>query len=268
MKDDLSALENMVYSGRGIIIGVTPSGNTFIGYFLTGRSHSSRARKLVQQQKTKIIRTEVTDKQQLKQGDLALLLYPAIIPIRNILIAGNGAQTQLLYSKIKNSIDKMTDNIFSLSEIMKKAFSEPFFVYDEKNDKMIDLTNYEPDPPNNTPRITAAVCGWHGTMHITRCEDTRKNSETHEVILGPGKGNLITTYKGDNKEPLKPFMGKPLDVTINSETADNLAKNIYSAICSRKKQGNDYAIGVAVMLQNKKTNSLETKIINKIDKGK
>jgi len=265
MKDDLSALENMVYSGRGIIIGVTPSGNTFIGYFLTGRSHSSRSRKLVQQQKTKIIRTELTDKQQLKQVNLALLLYPAIIPTGNILIAGNGAQTQLLYSKIKNSVDKMTDNIFSLPDIMKKAFSEPFFVYDKENDKMIDLTNYEPDPPNNTPRITATVCGWDGAMHITRCEDARKNSETHKIILSPGKGNLITTYKGDNKEPLKPFMGKPLDVIINSETADNLAENIYSAICNRKKQGNNYVISVAVMLQNKKTNNLETKIINKIE---
>jgi IMP cyclohydrolase len=46
MIDDFSKLKAMKYSGRGITIGMTTEGNSFIGYTLTGRSSSSQARKI------------------------------------------------------------------------------------------------------------------------------------------------------------------------------------------------------------------------------
>src|SRR3989344_2535142 len=165
MKDDFSSLEKMAYPGRGIIVGLTPPENPFIGYFLTGRSKSSQARKLVYSEKTGIVRTEPTDKEQLEKGNPSLLLYPALAYVKDMIIASNGIQTELLYSAainlvnlILNDADKLVKS-FSPKTVMANAFSTEQFRYDPKTDTLIKITDYEPDEPNNTPRINACIQG-------------------------------------------------------------------------------------------------------------
>ncbi|MCP8308773.1 MAG: hypothetical protein H3Z53_11745 [archaeon] len=263
MKDNFSALKKMTYSGRGIIIGMTPSGKPLIGYSLTGRSPLSQARILVQEGRTKIIRTDVRDRKQLEEGSPALLLYPAIVPFEETLIAGNGAHTKLIYSAVLKGLKN--SSCIDPKYVLETAFREPFFEYDEKDDRWIDLTTYEPDTPNNTPRISACVIESHGAMHIVRCnEKGEKEQENHRFYLRPRVGKMITTYSGGNERPLKPFTGRLLDVKFSSESAEDIAESLYAAIRGSSPECN-YRVAAAVMMINK--GGFETKIINRSDRG-
>lgn len=268
MSDDyFSALESMIYSGRGIAVGMTPSRKPFMGYSLTGRSDPSKARELVEGKNTRTIRTNVTDKEQLEKGSPALLLYPAIVPVkhRDMIVASNGAQTQLVYSAaMRRPLD------YSPYKILKDAFKEPFWLYDEKENRWIDITTYEPDPPNNTPRISACMQGNSAAFHIVLCSDSEqgyKREKLHLVDLVPGRGKMITTYKGGNEKPLQPFTGEPLDISIASETAEGIAESMYSAIGHGSKPGENYRVAAAVMVWDPKTWSIDTKIINRSERG-
>jgi len=257
-KDDFSALSEMIYSGRGITVGRTPSGNSFIGYSLTGRSPPSQARKLVQGEKTNVIRTEVTDPEQLKKGSPALLLYPAIVPTKDgTLIASNGAQTKLIYSATFNGNNSPQENLL-------KAFIRPSLEYDEKDDRWINLTTYEPDSPNNTPRISAVVNKESAAIHIVS-NNNGKYQRIIPITFDAGLGKLITTYSGGNEKPLAPFIGDLLDVTINSESAQDIAESIYKAIYGGQNQGDNYRVATAVVIV--KPSGLETTIINRVDRG-
>lgn len=258
MKDDFSPLEKMVYPGRGIIVGLTPSENPFIGYFLTGRSKSSQARRLVYSDKTGIVRTEATDKEQLEKGNSSLLLYPALAYVENMILASNGIQTELLYSAavtlILNSTAK--DNLiqsFSPKSVMANAFSTEQFRYDPKTDTLINITEFEPDEPNNTPRINACIQNHKSAISIFKRDGV---DITYTGYLKPGRGKLITTYKGGNEDPLLPFEGDPINVKVVSETPVEIVKKIYNSL-------NDFKVSAAVIMNNKKTKSMEVAIINK-----
>ncbi|MEK6945652.1 MAG: IMP cyclohydrolase [Nanoarchaeota archaeon] len=246
MKDDFSALERMTYSGRGIVMGMTPNHNTFVGYTLTGRSASSQARKLVYDEKNSVVRTEVTDKEQLEKGSPALLLYPAIVFTNDKIAASNGAQTNLMYTKL---IVKQKDYEFNPGHALGKIFSQSSFVYDSKLG-WIDLARHEPDSPNFTPRISAYYekdGGW--AYH--KASKGLGGSYTHFGIdVSPGKSKLITTYKGGNENPLLPSGRDLLNVGISSETAKEIADSLYKAISHGATPQENYAVSAAVVLLN------------------
>ena len=268
MPDDFSALEKMIYSGRGISVGMTLKGDEFVGYSLTGRSQSSQARKLVQGEKTKTIRTNITDRKQLEEGSPALLLYPAIVLYENAIIASNGAQTKLIYSALKREQpDPVLDSpALSPFGILNEAFKDPFWEYDEKDDKLIDITTYEPDAPNNTPRISACVSNGRAAIGIVICRNGKAERTIWDIELEPGKGKLITTYKGGNEKPLLPFTGEPLDVIIISATSAAIAESIYNAIYGGARPGENYRVSAAVMLR-KPSGNIYSTIINRSERG-
>jgi len=260
--DALKPLKSMLYSGRGIILGMTSSGNQFVGYSLTGRSPSSQARKLVKEESSEAIKTEVTDKQQLEKGSPALLLYPAIIPSINkntiSIIASNGVHTKLIQQK------SQTLNSDNPEEIIKKAFEKPFLEHDQKNNCDIDLTTYEPDSPIFTPRISACLIGNKACMHIVWHDNGEKKQAFHNFTLEKGKAKLITTYKGGNEKPiLLPFEGDPIDIEFSGATAEQIAGDIYSAISI----SNDFAVAAAVVLFDNSSKNTRTSIINKCDQA-
>lgn len=267
MKNDFSALQNMIYSGRGITIGITPNASPFIGYTLTGRSPPSQARKLVKEEKTNTIRTDVIDKEQLEKGNPALLLYPALTFHKNALIASNGAQTQLLYSALQNPCVSDKTNV---GRVIDYAFDQPIFLYDYKDDTYIDITTFEPDAPNNTPRISALLRDNIGAFHLVNfCKGFKENKfdKITEVNLIPGKGKLMTTYSGGNETPLAPFDDDPLDVIIRSETANEIVEDLYNAI-GRPNPNDDnkvYRVSAAVMML--KGGKLEVAIRNRSEIG-
>ncbi len=274
MTDGLSALANMEYSGRGLIVGKTLTGHEFVGYSLTGRSPPSQKRKLVPGDNTGVIRTDVTDKKVLEDETFnpALLLYPAIIPVHNkAIIVGNGIQTELVYDLLHEfpSIDDIIDTGVDPEPFLREVLSTSAWKYDLKKDLWIDITSYEPDSPIYTPRITALVIGDKAAIHIVRrTESGAKESKFYPITLVNGEGKLITTYKGGNEKPFPlSFVGEPLDLTIGSNYVSTLVQEVYDAIEGGSKPEDNFRVATAVMLRNHHTDEMEHKTRNRINIG-
>ena len=263
----MKALADMKYSGRGLIVGATLDGNDFFGYTLTGRSPPSQARDLVEGEETGTIRTDVTDREQLEKGSPALLIYPAFTHLHHILMGSNGAQTQLLYSAvIRNESD--LDGLTSI-DLVKDAFKQPVYLYDKKDDRFVDITTYEPDAPNNTPRVSAMVMNGVAAMHIVwKGNDGRRQSRIFDLpLMDSGEGYLLTTYQGGNESPLAPFRCEPREVEVVSTDVAGLAEEFYAAIEGGAEPGDNFRVAAAVALLNRRTGGLETAIINRSERG-
>jgi len=273
MKDDFSELESMIYSGRGITMGMTTDGKPFVGYSLTGRSPSSQARKLVYDGTLKNIKIAVTDDKILSAGNPELLVYKAIQFIdddRTKIVVSNGKQTDILerFAYLDEPLNAM--------HLLIRAHESKVIQHDAVNQQDIDLTSYEPDKPNFTPRISGCIdtkytkSGFNnqlGAFYIVRKQPDSdlQDPGIHTFMLIPGQGHTVTTYKGNNENPLLPFQNKnPLFAEIRSSTAQDICESIYEAI--GPKGDNNYRVAAAVMLLNGK-NNLDVAIINRFDRG-
>ena len=245
MVDDFFALTAMRYSGRGIAVGLTRDGKLFVGYSLTGRSPSSQARKLVYDGPSQTISTEVTDVEQLRKGNPALLIYPAIKQVRDKIVASNGLQTRLLHEVIDSTDLKQRQHP---ANILVDAFTVPRM--NGQDEQLIDLASYEPDPPNFTPRISACV---NENQRVAFCIIRKlygcAEVSIHPLNLRPGTARIITTYKGGNESPLLPFEGSPLEASVFSTTAQDICRSIYEAI--GPKGGDNFRVASAVMLRDR-----------------
>ena len=96
----LEALTSMDYPGRFIALGLNPEGMPAVVYGITGRSESSKARKLVLEKSLSAltkIKVEPIDAELVNKGNPDLLLYDAVIvslTYRCEMIVGNGKQTK------------------------------------------------------------------------------------------------------------------------------------------------------------------------------
>jgi hypothetical protein len=61
-----------------------------------------------------------------------------------------------------------------------------------------------------------------------------------------GKGSLISTYTGENANPLPSFAGEPKEVGITWATADEAAEGLYAAL-GPKAGGDDYRVTAAAV---------------------
>ncbi len=240
----LEALTAMEYPGRFIIVGRSPDDESVVIYGITGRSSSSKSRKLVESEKTHTIQTQVTDPKELEKGSAALLLYPAIAFYQGGIVASNGAQTKLLYSALKRldtesgqrklggiQYTLRPDEKFILSEIvMKDAMKEPVWEYDFQHDRWIDLTSFEPDEPNDTPRINLALLAGTTCFHIVRNRNGKPVSERYVFPLEQWKGHLLATYTGENKDPLPSFKGEPIPVNISWASPEDAVDSVYKML--------------------------------------
>ncbi len=262
MANNFSALGKMIYSGRGITIGMTQNGNSFIGYTLTGRSPSSQARKLVYDEGNQVVRIEVTDPEQLRKGNTALLVYPAIAHLDGRLIASNGIQTELIYTTAKGS------GFTNPLDILQSAMSRESPRYDPQNG-WLDITSFEPDKPNFTPRISGFLNNEGiGALHIVRNYKGRKEPELFPGRITKGEAATITTYKGGNENPLLPFEGNLLVGTVDSNESNVICWDLYNAIgAPNPLDGNKvYRVAAAVMMM-KKSGGLEAFTVNRDEVG-
>ena len=254
MSKGLEKLAEMDYPGRFIIIGkdMNENGYNFVVYGLTGRSASSQARTIEYDAKNKVFYTKPTDKETLSKGIQSLLLYPAIMETEEGIAVSNGFQTNLVYTFMRNfqKIDMPT-------QILESALTEDFLVYDPNTKKPIDVTSYEPDEPNYTPRISGCIKKGSGALHIVKKEDGESNKYLFPVELEPGKGKLIATYSGENKNPLPAFEGRPLDIEILGKTPTEIAEAVYNAL------NPDFRVSVAVLMKPEREGESIYKIINR-----
>lgn len=232
MTEKLEVLAGMEYPGRFIIAGRSADDKYLVvSYGLTGRSDPSKARKFVHEEQTHTIRTDVTDPAVLNKGSPALLLYPAIAVHNGAVVASNGAQTKLIYSALRNVSNLRRTGPHN---IMDKAMKDPFYEYDSKDKRWIDITTFEPDAPNNTPRINLVAFPHLALFNIVKEREGNKESLYQMWSTNKGEGQFISTYRGDNVNPLPAFEGNTVPVQIigtnPQETNDSIFESLNPAV--------------------------------------
>ena len=202
---DLNTLvrEN-AYPGRGIVLGLTPSGKeAVIAYFIMGRSANSRNR--VFDPVPGGIRTMAADPAKLE--DPSLIIYNPVLTLGNSHIVTNGDQTDTVYDFMKEG----------------KTFEEA-----------LRTRTFEPDGPNWTPRISGLVQLEDGKMQyklsILKSADGNGESVRRYFFEYPqpvaGEGHFIHTYKCDGN-PIPSFEGEPEKVAI-CEDLDQFANDLWA----------------------------------------
>lgn len=279
----MKGLENIAdkeYLGRFIAIGLDKSGlNEIIVYGVTGRSPSSQAREIVINDELEdfAIKTNPTDPEALKKGNEALLIYNCIRAAgpqgEHAFVVSNGAQTDLIH-KAYEGMTLQHVPPHSL-EALAGAFARPYEV------GLIDVTRYEPDEPNYTPRISGIITSEGAALHIVK--QAERGYPEHKIFgvpMIPGKGKLIATYTGENVNPLPSFEGEPLDVELD-DSPEELAENFYEALKPGHNVGfpvgsvkPDFRVAVATLFYNReedlpigKDKAYSYHIINRHERG-
>ncbi len=192
------------YPGRGVFAGMTPDGTVRIAYFIMGRSANSRNR--VFTRKDGEVFTEPFDPS--KVEDPSLIIYAAIRQYGNQLIVTNGDQTDTIYDGLAAG----------------KTFSEA-----------LEARCFEPDCPNFTPRISAAVrldptCPTYQISILKSIDEAGSDCArfTFAYPMKAGLGHLIHTYVTDGK-PLPTFCGEPERVAVEGDL-DRFTQTLWNAL--------------------------------------
>ncbi|MEK6859021.1 MAG: IMP cyclohydrolase [Nanoarchaeota archaeon] len=237
----LEALAERPYPGRFIVLGENDAGAGVVVYGITGRSPPSQARRLVihGEPRSPRVEVEVTDTEVLRTGKPELLVYPAMIssgtaPTREISVS-NGAQTATIAEHWG----------FTALEALQKGHAK---------------WEYEPDIPNFTPRISGRL-NLFGDRNkeaflgiIRRGTDVLPRRAFYEVPLTAGRGEFISTYDGQDCNPVQPFRGEPLAVAIPGATPEQTARYFYEAFAPAGEK--DFRVSVACMYLSRENNLL------------
>ena len=223
MTKALDSLSAMAYPGRVVIIGREPgNGRVIVIYAITGRSPSSQARMLEWGDDGVWVRP--TDEDVLRKGNIDLLVYPAVLHFDGGIAVSNGKQT----AAIRRGLEAGRGGA---AAVLATALAS---------------WDYEPDAPIFTPRISGCVLpGPEAALSlIKRGRDGASLKRYYDVPLKPGRGKLLSTYDGVNRDPLQSFVGDPLDVEIESGDPGRLAKSVYEAMAPADPT-KDFRVGVA-----------------------
>jgi len=231
-KYDIGELVNgNPYVGRGIVIGKTEDGKkAAVAYFIMGRSENSRNRVFVENGDEVIIHPFDASKVE----DPSLIIYSPIRKLDNKLIVTNGDQTDTIYDFLANG----------------KSFEEA-----------LETREFEPDPPNWTPRISGMLTfGEKLTykMSILKSADekgTECSRYTFSYNALDGVGHFIHTYVTDGN-PIPTFMGEPERITVPNDI-DELIEKIWSNLNEQNK------ISIYVRYIDLATGQTENRMINK-----
>ncbi len=184
-------LSTNAYPGRGIVVGKTPDGkHAAIAYFIMGRSENSRNRVFVTEGEG--IRTQAFDPSKLE--DPSLIIYAPVRVLGQDTIVTNGDQTDTIY------------------ELMEEGSTF---------EQALLTREFEPDPPNYTPRISAILHiedgGFDYSMSILKSNNgnpdacNRYTFDYESPVAG--EGHFIHTYMHDGN-PLPSFEGEPKWIDI------------------------------------------------------
>ena len=230
-------IENLLssnsYPGRGIVIGRSANGQYAVtAYFIMGRSENSRNRVFVEDGEG--IRTEAYDPSKLE--DPSLIIYAPVRVLGNDTIVTNGDQTDTIYDGIKAG----------------KTFSES-----------LEIREFEPDPPNYTPRISGIMTIENGKytykMSILKSDNGNpdqclRHTYTYDNPVA-GDGRFIHTYMTDGN-PLPTFEGEPEWVSI-PDNMNEFTDLLWNSL------NEDNKVSLFVRYIDIETGEYMTKIVNK-----
>lgn len=210
------------YPGRLIILGQEKtSGKALAVYAITGRSASSQARMMVMEGNAIWVRP--TDRDLLETGNEDLLVYPSLYCLFQGIAISNGKQTE----DIMTSMDQGE----SPAEVLVRALKD---------------WDYEPDPPSFTPRISGCILQDNrGALSlIKKAPDGSSLRNIYSFSLSPGKGKMIMTYEGSNRDPLPSFVGEPKTVEFEGSTPQEVSEAVYRSLAPKKGR-RDFRVAVA-----------------------
>ena len=206
-------VQENAYPGRGIVMGLTPSGTkAMIAYFIMGRSANSRNRIFDPVEELGGIRTMAADPAKLE--DPSLIIYNPVRTIADSHIVTNGDQTDTIYEFMARG----------------KSFEDA-----------LRTRTFEPDAPNWTPRISGILTltrdGCEYKLSILKSADGNGESCRRYFFEYPvpvaGEGHFIHTYRCDGS-PIPSFEGEPVRVSL-PEDAGELAVNLWSSLNADNK---------------------------------
>ena len=231
-------LKTNAYPGRGIVLGLAPSGKkALIAYFIMGRSANSRNRVFDPVEPIGGIRTLAADPAKLE--DPSLIIYN---PVRTVgestHIVTNGDQTDTVYD---------------------------FMAGGDSFEAALRTRTFEPDGPNWTPRISGVVelaegaCSYK--LSILKSADGNGESCRRYFFEYPqpvaGEGHFLHTYKCDGS-PIPSFEGEPERVALPEEP-EELAAKMWESL------NEDNKVSLFVRAIDLATGETEDVIINKYD---
>ncbi|MBE6960309.1 MAG: inosine monophosphate cyclohydrolase [Ruminococcaceae bacterium] len=223
-------LDGNTYPGRGIVLGITPDGETAVAaYFIMGRSVNSRNRVFIQESDG--IRTEAHDPALMK--DPHLIIYHPVRECGRGLIVTNGDQTDTIW------------------EYLSKG---------ESWEAALRTRQFEDDGPNWTPRISGlqAIDGSY-KMSILKAADAEGSACARffwEYPAIPGLGHFLHTYVCDGNPVIPTFQGEPEWVSIPADI-DTFATELWNNLDENNK------ISLYIRYTDLKTGAFQQRIINK-----
>ena len=218
------------YPGRGIVLGQSPDGQkVFVAYWIMGRSANSRNR----------VFEPITGADPAKLEDPHLIIYNAVLTLRETTVVTNGDQTDTI-------AQFMNGNLF------------PGYSFEAA----LATRTYEDDAPNFTPRISGVVDMRRGgyKLSIVKSNEGNAASVQRQTFDYPqpvaGEGHFISTYV-KNGAPIPSFAGEPLRVAIDTNDADQFAKQLWASL------NDDNKVSLFVRSIALETGSYEDIILNK-----
>jgi IMP cyclohydrolase len=196
------ALSTNPYPGRVLVLARTGDGTLAGVYALTGRSESSRRRRITQASPAEV-RVEALD----ERDHDSLRHYTAALSDERWTVLGNGEQVGIVF-----------DRLF--------AGAVPAVA--------LDTLSYEPDPPIYTPRITAVVDRSDGTAWLGAARRPAGLREAADVTvttvreLAVTDAVMLSTYRSDGAEVrISPAVH---DLSTTAATPEALLDELWSAL--------------------------------------
>ena len=286
-RNAIPGIADKEYLGRGIIVGRTADERyDVVAYFPTGRSPGSRARFLDLNENTGTVDIVPSAEAEFGQGNPALIYYSALDLLDDGgIVVTNGAQTDHIFrthqrlrdqGKNPTPLDLLVES-FERGPVMmdnfyqdKQASGQKHPVFDR-----LDLTSFEPDTPNYTPRISAVLGKDQAAMCIALCNQGNVERHYFNVPLIAGTGRLISTYTGQNVpsgEVIPHFEGSPVEIPLNPSGPGELAHAVYVSL--GPKQGDevvspeaDLRVGVVAAYRSREHGELFFDKKNKYERG-
>jgi IMP cyclohydrolase len=188
----LYELSENPYPGRGIVLGVSESGEHFVQtYWVMGRSDNSRNRVFVSDENG-CLSTKAADPSKVENP--SLIIYDAMRERGEFFVVSNGHQTNKV-------IDALGIHLIPVS--LATALRD---------------FKYEPDPPICTPRITGLCKMSSQELHLSILKKSPFGDGCDRAFweykdVPPGLGLCITTYATDGVPPPS-FQGEPYLVPL------------------------------------------------------
>ena len=118
------------------------------------------------------------------------------------------------------------------------------------------------------PRISGCVLSLEmaALSVIRRGPDSSSVRDVFEFSLVSGQGRMVTTYQGENRDPVPSFSGDPVSLEIQQRTCQETAEAVYEAL-GPIGEGPDFRVAVACVISSSlEKDDYDVSIINRCER--